>query len=379
MKKRNSNGMGSIRQRSDGRWEARYSTPDGRQRSVYGRTEAEASKKLRTQLHAIDMEQWREPSRMTVEEWLAIWMRDYQGHTTRQTRRTYEIILRSAIAPVIGELKLSALLPLHVRRVITTMIDRELSASYISIAKAIMHAAFKAAIESGIIKTNPADGIKTPRKQAKKYTIVDREQIPAFIAAANDTTYGLAVIFLLLTGLRCGEQRALKWQDVDLDAGEIYVRHQLMLIDHKPTFTPPKDGAARQIHITPEAVSILRQQKKVLAEHRIAAGPSWQTGPVLDDLVFRTSSGGYLNHRAIYDAVHLVGQRIGLPDLHPHDLRHSYAVAALRSGVDVKTVQHNLGHKTASMTLDTYAAYTTDAGKVGAEKLSEYLQNALKK
>ena len=45
-------------------------------------------------------------------------------------------------------------------------------------------------------------------------------------------------------------------------------------------------------------------------------------------------------------------------------------------GVDVKTVQHNLGHKSASITLDTYAAYTSDAGKEGAKKLSDYLKNA---
>ena len=61
-----------------------------------------------------------------------------------------------------------------------------------------------------------------------------------------------------------------------------------------------------------------------------------------------------------------------IKNLHPHDLRHSYAVAALRSGIDVKTVQHNPGHKSATMTLDTYAAYTSDACKTGAKKLSNY-------
>ena len=53
-------------------------------------------------------------------------------------------------------------------------------------------------------------------------------------------------------------------------------------------------------------------------------------------------------------------------------------VIALRSGVDVKTVQHNLGHKTAMMTLDVYAAYTEDAGKDGAKKLSSYLKHVQK-
>lgn len=65
---RASNGMGSIRQRGDGRWEARYTTPSGAQKSVYGKTEKEVTAKLRTQLHDIDAGRWREPSRMTIDE-----------------------------------------------------------------------------------------------------------------------------------------------------------------------------------------------------------------------------------------------------------------------------------------------------------------------
>lgn len=75
---RASNGMGSIRQRPDGRWEARYTTPDGRQRSVYAKTEKEVTAKLRGQLHDLDSGAWQEPSKMTVGEWLDIWLDDYQ-------------------------------------------------------------------------------------------------------------------------------------------------------------------------------------------------------------------------------------------------------------------------------------------------------------
>ena len=96
------------------------------------------------------------------------------------------------------------------------------------------------------------------------------------------------------------------------------------------------------------------------------------------DLVFRQRNGKPHLYRTIYLTVKAVGAEIGQPDLSPHDLRHSYAVAALRSGADIKTVQHNLGHKNAQITLDTYAAYTEDAGIASAEKLSDYLKNASK-
>ena len=85
---RAANGMGTVRQRKDGTWEGRYTAPDGRQRSVYAKTEAEVTRKLRAILHEIDSGAWLEPSRMTVGEWLDIWLQDYQGHTTGRTVET---------------------------------------------------------------------------------------------------------------------------------------------------------------------------------------------------------------------------------------------------------------------------------------------------
>ena len=70
---------------------------------------------------------------------------------------------------------------------------------------------------------------------------------------------------------------------------------------------------------------------------------------------------------------------IGLPDARFHDLRHSYAVAALRSGDDIKTVQENLGHYSAAFTLDTYAHVTDQMKRDSANRMDEYIarvQNA---
>jgi integrase len=123
-------------------------------------------------------------------------------------------------------------------------------------------------------------------------------------------------------------------------------------------------------------VDVLKRQRKRQLEQRMAAGAYWIEDERTRNLVFRQRMGQPHTELSIFQAVKTAGAEIGLPELHPHDLRHSYAVAALRSGVDVKTVQHNLGHKSASITLDTYAAYTSDAGKEGAKRLSEYLKNA---
>lgn len=375
---RASNGMGSVRQRPDGRWEARFSLPDGRQRSVYAKTEKDVTQKLRAALHELDTAGWREPSKLTVSEWMDIWLRDYQAHTISRTVKTYSDIVRLHITPVIGTIKMPKLTQIHVRRVISTMQEKGLSPTYIRQAHGVLSVSFNAAVDAGILKANPAKGVKTPRIVNKKFTIVDRNKIPDFISAAKDDVNGNAMIFLLMTGLRAAEERGLKWGDIDLDAGTMEIERQLPC-KGAPAFTAPKDGSTRTIELPPEAVELLRQQKKAQAEQRLAAGDKWVSNPIVDGLVFRSARGWFLSESVLHKAVRALGVKIGLPELHPHDLRHSYAVAALRSGIDVKTVQNNLGHKNAAMTLDTYAGYTSDAGKMGAKKFSEYWQNALKK
>lgn len=57
-----------------------------------------------------------------------------------------------------------------------------------------------------------------------------------------------------------------------------------------------------------------------------------------------------------------------------HDLRHSYAVAALQSGDDVKTVQENLGHHTAAFTLDVYGHVTERMKRESAERMERFIQ-----
>lgn len=375
-KGRASNGMGSIRQRADGRWEGRYSTPDGRQRSVYAQTEKEVTAKLRGQLHALDSGAWREPSRMTVAEWLKIWLSDYQGHNTQRTIEKYRCIVNAHFVPKLGNIKLVKLLPLHVRRLVNDL--KGLQPVTVKNYIRIFSAAMQCAIEAGLIASNPVANVKLPRPTPTTLHIIDRDQIPAFVSAAKDTAYSNELLLMLYTGLRVGEVRGLRWADVDLDAKTIHVQRQLHPVNHdRKQITAPKYGEDRTMHIPDDAVAVLRDQRRRQAEQRLAAG-GWDDDELARDLIFRLPNGHAHNDRTIYTAVKAAGNAIGQPDLHPHDLRHSYAVAALRSGMDVKTVQHNLGHKTAKMTLDVYAAYTEDAGITGAEKLSSYLQNTQK-
>jgi integrase len=93
-----------------------------------------------------------------------------------------------------------------------------------------------------------------------------------------------------------------------------------------------------------------------------------------EDLVFTNALGRHYMHNTITHNVGCIGKQIGIEGLCFHDLRHTYAVNALRAGDDVKTVQSNLGHATAAFTLDRYRHYTDDMCRDSAALEWRHLQ-----
>lgn len=372
MPRRNLNNTGSIRKRSDGRYEGRYSAPDGTQRSVYGSTFTDCQTKLKAAIGAIDGGKWVQPTKITVADWISIWLRDYQAHASPRTIKKYESISKQ-FTSTIGSVKVGRLTAMHVRHMITAMQENGLTAATIQLYMRIFKTILNSAIEAGLIADNPVSKIRLPKPQPRQFVVIDRQEIQAFIDAAQQTKYPNELITMLLTGLRIGEIRGLQWEDIDLDAGTMKIQRQLQPTNGSlERFTPPKYGEIRLLHIPSEEIAVLRAQRLKQASERLKSG-IWTDNEITTGLVFRQTNGKAHTRGTISRAVTAAGSAIGKPDLNPHDLRHSYAIAALRAGANVKTVQYNLGHKTAAMTLDVYAAYTDDAGKTDAVKLSNYL------
>lgn len=104
---------------------------------------------------------------------------------------------------------------------------------------------------------------------------------------------------------------------------------------------------------------------------RVEAGESWTES----NLIFSNATGGFLSYRTVYDCFKRVMQKIGTPTVRFHDLRHSYAVAAIKSGDDIKTVQENLGHATAAFTLDVYGHVTAQMRRDSASRMEQFIQS----
>ena len=122
-------------------------------------------------------------------------------------------------------------------------------------------------------------------------------------------------------------------------------------------------------------MQLLRDVKRVQLEARFKAGQTWNNP---NNLVFSNEVGGNLVHFTVYKNFKKIAADLGIPDARFHDLRHSYAVAALSSGDDVKTVQGNLGHATAAFTLDVYGHVSEKMKRESADRMDAFIKSVQK-
>lgn len=387
-------GSGTIRKKTvirNGReyqyWEARYTegydAGSGKQiqRSVTGKTQKEVVQKLKACTHELDVGTYITPSKLTVGEWLDIWAVDYLGGVKPYTLVAYQKQIRVHIKPSLGAVKLQALTPHMIQRFYNTLSastpDRPaLSPKTVKSIHGVLHKAMKQAVSIGYIRTNPADNCALPRMEKAAVQPLDEEQTKKFLEAIKGHRFEKLYTFTLFTGLREGEVLGLTWDKVNLKDGILVVDQQLQVEPHKGgkyLLVPVKTGKGRTIVMAPWVVEILREQRLAQMEARLRAGAAWED----TNLVFTNEVGGHLVDNTIYKHFKKIVTSIGMPDVRFHDLRHSYAVAAIRAGDDIKTVQGNLGHATAAFTLDVYGHVTDQMKQASASRMESYIKDVL--
>lgn len=117
-------------------------------------------------------------------------------------------------------------------------------------------------------------------------------------------------------------------------------------------------------------IDLLKRHRTQQIETRLKAGPLWYD----NSFVFCNEVGEHLSPSTVYHNYKKIVASIGLPDARLHDLRHSYAVAALQAGDDIKTAQGNLGHHAASFTLDVYGHVTEEMKRASADRMDGFIK-----
>lgn len=388
-KKRRARGEGSIRQRKDGTWEARFvvgidpGTGKDIRKSVYAKTQKEVRKKMTEAIAAIDKDDYREPCKMTLAQWLDIWQRDYLGGVKPYTVVDYASNIKKHIKPALGAVKLETLAAHAIQQFYNNFVKpideggKGLSPKTLRNVHLVLHKSLQQAVMLGYIRTNPTDACTLPRVIKKEIKPLDEDDTARFIQAIKGHRFEIIYLVTLFTGMRRGEVFGLTWDCVDFTTGTIVINKQLQKDPddgRKYNLVTTKNSKGRVITPAPYVMQLLRTYQRRQLEWRLQAGPVWMnTG-----FVFTNELGDHLSPHTVHHNYKRIVKSIGLPDARFHDLRHSYAVAAIRSGDDIKTVQGNLGHATASFTLDVYGHVTDQMKRESADRMQQYIDKIKK-
>lgn len=382
-------GSGTIRKKTVTRsgkqytyWEARITT--GRdpgtgkqvQRSISGKTQKEVREKLQALAVAVNSGTYSAPVRLTVGEWLDTWAADYLGGKKAGTAKIYRNNVKNHIKPALGAVQLDALRPHDVQVFVNGLSG--LSPASVQLAYKVLHSALQKAVELEYISRNPAAHCELPKVEREEIRPLDDAQAAALLKAAKGSRLEQLVGVALFTGMRLSELLGLTWDAVDMKAGTISVNKQLERPELRrgpSPFISPKNGKPRTITAAPSVFALLRRQKARQAEAQLRAGEVWENA---HNLVFTDETGGPWLHGAIDRQFRQLTHKAGLEGVRFHDLRHTYAVNAIRAGDDVKTIQGNLGHASAAFTLDKYGHFTKQMQRDSAQRMEGFIQDVLK-
>jgi integrase len=226
------------------------------------------------------------------------------------------------------------------------------------------------------VARNPVEFVRPPRPEVKEMAVLTEDETAALVEAVRGHWLYLPVLLAVTTGMRRGELLALRWADVDVDAGTCVVRQSVQQVKGGRaglTFKGPKTAKSRRSVALPAlAVEALIRHKAEQAALRLRLGPAYRN----QDLVVARDDGSPVVPNAVTKAFINIQVKHGLRRVRFHDLRHSHATHLLRAAVNIKVVSERLGHARSGITLDIYSHVMPGMQEDAAQRVDGALRAA---
>lgn len=382
MAKKRGNGEGSIRKRSDGRWEGIIVVGhknDGSAilKSVFGKTQKECIANLQKAIELYKGAELTEDSRMTLGEWLNRWLDAYVVFRVREsTLHNYRYQIR-LISEILGDKPLHTITTADVQKMYNKLKtdgrknpDRvkgtELSNTVVRSVHMMLHQAMDVAVKEHLIPKNPTNGTTIPKKETQPMQVLNESELERFKAVIEQDELWYEFFYTeLTTGLRRGEICGLKWKDFNIETDRLHIQRAVTVKkgggfyvgDTKTT------NSERYMLLPPRTAEMLKKRKEN------ALGEWIFPNHLNPDLPIHPTT--------VYNHMKTLLKKAELPLIRFHDLRHTFATHAMANDVDAKTLSSILGHTEASFTLDTYTHVTSDMQRNAASIVGSFMKNLL--
>jgi len=359
----------NSRRLADGRtvYDVRLRDPLGRHYKRTFRTKQEAkdfASKERSEQH---QGTWIDPNQGKVDltQYAGTWLKSRVNLRAR-TRELYEGQLRRYIVPSLGHIGIGELSSAAVRTWYASLFDMGLQQSTCAKAYRLLRTILGTAVEDGLIAKNPCTIKGAGVAHSAERPIATIEQVFA-LADAIDRRFRVPILLATFAGLRVGELLALTRQRVDFDNGSVIVVEQLQeLASGGFVLGPPKSEAGRRVVSLPEFMM-----------DEIAAHLAEYAEPGPGGRLFRGAGGGPLRRAVLQRAWNEARKKVGLEQLHFHDLRHTGNTLAASTGASTKELMARMGHASSEAAL-RYQHATRERDVTIAARLGSLVEVAIR-
>ncbi|MFT8878779.1 MAG: site-specific integrase [Oenococcus sp.] len=246
---------------------------------------------------------------------------------------------------------------------------------------------YKKAVQYGYIQKNPFSEIDKPRRKKAplrdSVNFYDKEELIRFLKSAyqlyNKGHYSRYAFFRLLafTGMRKGEALALSWGDVDLINKTLSISKTVVTTTSGEMISeaPKTKAGNRLMTLDDDTVSVLAEWK--LRQHQLYKALGYESSPC--EFVFNSSVNAFITLGKPRQWCREIAKAADLPPIIIHGFRHTYATLAVQSGMDIKQLQYQLGHRDVHTTLQIYAEVTNQQKKETASIFANFVNESTQK
>lgn len=300
---------------------------------------------------------------ITLKEYLEYFFENYiVTNTAPRTQRYYADIFRLHIIPYMGSIRLNNLkASLLQQYYLYCLNNKGLSKNSVKKHHRALHLALNYAMKWGLTYNNVTDMVEPPKPEKVIKHTLNKEQLNMFLEEVKGTSVYIPFLLLITTGLRRGEVCGLQIEDVDLEEGMLYIRHNLQRYNGKLNLTTTKTHrSSRPIALLPETIPILKKYELEIKKAKLA-NPAWQENNFYCKWL---NDGRPIKPEYLTRVFKKIIKKLNFnEELTLHDLRHSHATILLEEGKHPKIVQERLGHSTIKTSMDLYSHVTPQLEK----------------
>jgi integrase len=362
---------GSIKRDASGQWAfvVDIPGPEGKRRQLRRRgfaTKKAAQDELTRLLGDAQRGVFDAPTKVTLGEFLTKeWLPAKRPSLRESTAASYEQLVRLYVIPKLGGVRLQLIDGSALNRLYADLLESGrnehrrknvgagLAPKTVRNLHGVLTKAFRDAIRWGRLQRNPCDAADPPKGKSPEMKAWSGDQLRTFSRSVATHRWSGIWSLMATTGMRRGEVLGLRWSDVDLEAATVTIRSTRVRFGTTITTSTPKTAKGnRTIALGPTVLAGLKAWRSTQNADRLLMGAGWMNTA---DLVVTIADGSAPNPEAFSNVFGDLAKAAELPIIRLHDVRHSYATAALAAGVPVKVVSQRLGHADVGVTLKIYA------------------------